>query len=205
MTRTGAELHELVEVRVRELMTVAMRADPTGIGAALEDLAARGLVDGHTAEFLRRARRLTLAGAAALSAAVGTHRYGTGADGTRTCLNCGTTEPCRTLRRTAEALTAYLGARPYGIDRAEAWRRAETWLTRGGALRVAVAVEEFSEGYIARPVPYGPDEHERVVVVDRRTGGLTLWPVLPENVLTEQYRRYKLGLHLGLGSGAGHA
>lgn len=36
MTRTGAELHELVEVRVRELMTVAMRADPAGIGAGLE-------------------------------------------------------------------------------------------------------------------------------------------------------------------------
>ncbi|MBC6462092.1 hypothetical protein [Actinomadura sp. HBU206391] len=160
-------------------------------------------MDGHTAAFLRRARRLTLAGAAALSAAVGVHRYGPGADGTWRCLNCGTAEPCRTLRRTAEALTAYLGAQPYGIDRAEAWRRAETWLTRGGRPRVAVAVEEFAEGYIARPIPYGPEEHEheRVVVVDRRTGGLTLWPVLPENVLAEQYRRYKLGLHLGLDPG----
>jgi hypothetical protein len=202
MTRTGAELHELVEARVRELMTLAMRADPSGIGAGLEELAVRGLLDGHTATFLRRARRLTLAGAAALTAAIGAHRYGASADGTERCLSCGTGEPCRTLRRVGEALSAYLGAQPYGIDRAEAWRRAETWLTRGGRRQVAVAVAEFTEGYIARPVPRDPDEHERLVVVDRRTGGITLWPSLPEDVLAEQYRRYNLGLRLGLDSGA---
>jgi hypothetical protein len=140
-----------------------------------------------------------------LTAATGAHRYGAAADGTEKCLSCGTGEPCRTLCRVAEALTAYLGAQPYGIDRAEAWRRAETWLTRGGRRRLAVVVEEFTEGYIARPVPCQPDEHDRLVVVDRRTGGITLWPALPKNVPAEQCRRYKLGLHLGLDTGSAPA
>jgi hypothetical protein len=141
MADTVTELHEWVETSMRAAMTAAMRADPGAIPAAIEELVARRWLDPHSIAFLDRARALVLGSTAALAMVVEDHRPARSADGTEVCRACGITA-CRTLRRIADILTAYFGRHPAGIDRAEAWRRADAWLNRDSPQRVLVTVED---------------------------------------------------------------
>lgn len=93
---------------------------------------------------------------------------------------------CAPLRRLAEILTVH-SVGPLGIDRAEAWRRADTFLGRD-ARPVAIAIHEFRYGFVAWPT-YGR-QNDFVLVIDRHTGGMTRWPRVPLATLTRQYGDY---------------
>lgn len=83
------------------------------------------------------------------------------------------------------------------VTREEALRRAREWLS-GGTHEDALApldVFEFDLGYVVWPVrPAGEAGRPPAViggaraVVDRETGELTTWPMLPAPVIAEQYR-----------------
>jgi hypothetical protein len=137
------DLRESLSAKVTALFTDAMRADPQEIAVRLEGFPT------PTAAFLRRSRTTALAGAAALSGVLESHRLTVG----DTCLSCGTTDTCRTLREISLVFGAYLGDRPTCVDRAEAWRRADAWLHQNGYDRHTLRVEEFPQGYLAQPVP----------------------------------------------------
>jgi hypothetical protein len=181
---TPAALYAQTIERIQAAMSAAMRADPQVISAVL-GVAPRG-ADRASLAFLRDARGMTLGLSAALTTVLARHRYGRSPYEQAVCLSCGTVQ-CRTLRCVAEALAAY-GFQFTGVDRAEAWRRAESWFAHQAGALVAVAVEQFPEGFIARCTSMEP-----VLIVDRRTGELTQWPQLPSAALVEHYRRYQQG------------
>lgn len=193
MPPTAAELHERTETSVRAAMTTAMRADPVGIPAAIEELLARQWLDPHSIAFLDRARALVLGSTTALTAVLAAHRPTAATEGALICQFCGTPGPCWTLRRIAEIVTAYFSGPPV-IDRAEAWRRADAWLHRDNGRRMLVAIEELGDlGYVARPVPYTPPvaplpADDALLVIDAYTGRLTRWPCLPPARLADEYR-----------------
>ncbi|MFC5747978.1 hypothetical protein [Actinomadura rugatobispora] len=182
MTGAISDLHNQARQRVHSLMTAAMRADP----AALDQAASELDIDPYSREFVREARRLVLACGAALSAVLAVHRPGKDAHDQEVCRGCGTRR-CHTLRHISEVFTAYT-IRPVTIDRAEAWRRAESCF---GPAAPAVAVEEREDCFIARPVPFTGDAY--LLVVDRRTGALTRWPDMPSAQLVDYYRAYLRG------------
>jgi hypothetical protein len=95
--------------RVHSAMTIAMRADPVAIAAALES--PPGGLGVNDLPFLRAARPLTVGFAAALTAVLGIHRYRADPYNRTMCLSCGTPD-CRTLHSVAEALAAYGISRP---------------------------------------------------------------------------------------------
>ncbi|GAA4074564.1 hypothetical protein GCM10022214_34290 [Actinomadura miaoliensis] len=178
----GRVVREQTVDQVCSALGTAMRADPDAIASLVESAG----LDDFTAAFLREARSLALGLAAALNTVLGIHRHGRDPHDRDVCMSCGTAK-CRTVRGVAEALSAYR-VRFSGVDRAEAWRRAEGWFAHQAGRAVAVAVEEFDAGFIVRSAP-----GETVVVVDRRTGALTQWPDLPTGALSEHYRRYAQG------------
>jgi hypothetical protein len=134
---------EFIATKVTALFTDAMRADPHEMAVLLEGIPT------PTAAFLRRSRTTALAGAAALSGVLESHRLTVG----ETCLSCGTTDTCRTLREIARVFDAYLGVHPPGVDRAEAWRRADLWFRQNGHDRRALRIDEFPQCYVAQPLP----------------------------------------------------
>ncbi|MFA1550438.1 hypothetical protein [Actinomadura chokoriensis] len=98
-------------------------------------------------------------------------------------------EQCRTVRNVSDVLAAY-GMCIGPVDRAEAWRRADAWFERSEGRPVLLSVESFGEGFVARP---GPEDCESVLIIDRRTGALTLWPPMDTGTLASEYHRYKCG------------
>jgi hypothetical protein len=181
MTRTLTEVHVQVRQRVHSAMTAAMRADPAALDQGASDLE----IDPYSREFVRRSRGLALACGAALSAVLAVHRPGTDAHGQERCRVCGTPY-CHTLRSISVVLTAY-AIRPAAIDRAEAWRRADAHF-RGGPHPLPLAIEEFGEGFVARPAGL-----DIVLVIDRRSGAVTRWPAMPVPALAEHYGRHRRG------------
>ncbi|WP_119730997.1 hypothetical protein [Thermomonospora amylolytica] len=181
--------HPGLRARVCSVLTAAMRADNAAIDALVES--ADGL-DAHTADFLRHARRLVLACAAALSTVLDVHQPVAEPDAPRVCRECGGHE-CRTVNGILHVLNAY-AARSTGIDRAEAWRRADAYFNARGGPAALVAVEDIGDGYAARAFTPASGLNGPIVVVDRRTGRLTQWPPMPREALVEQYRRYLDGL-----------
>ncbi|WP_433228946.1 hypothetical protein [Actinomadura formosensis] len=176
MNQGHAALHEWVSRRVHSAVIAALRADPQTIAAFVQDPPE---LDPHTRDFLRDSRCLAMACAVALTAVLEGHRP----DG-RHCLACGTPE-CRTLRRAAGVLAAY-SVRPVPIDRAEAWRRADTCLTRGDRPAPPIGIEPFEYGFVAWPAS-DAGEDAFVLIVDQLTGAVTRWPRLPLDVLTREY------------------
>ncbi|GAA4147180.1 hypothetical protein [Actinomadura keratinilytica] len=175
-----AAQHGRLQDRVDSVMLIAMRADVR----AIHTVAGDGRADWQTRTFVREARRLTLGCAAGLSAVLDRHRPGTDPYGHEVCRACGTSA-CSTLKAIADVFAAY-AVRPAAVDRAEAWRRADAYL---GSRGVPLVIEEFAEGFVARPVPGG----NGLLVVDRATGALTRWPDLPTAELVERYRHYLRG------------
>ncbi|GAA2149232.1 hypothetical protein [Actinomadura napierensis] len=89
----------------------------------------------------------------------------------------------------ADVLAAY-AIRPATIDRAEAWRRADSWFNRE-ADPAPVGIAEFPDGFAAWRVTRDADETAQLAVIDRRCGMLTLWPPLPLDTLAGGYRTYR--------------
>ncbi|RAY11785.1 hypothetical protein DPM19_27765 [Actinomadura craniellae] len=188
MKPPAADLHARLHARVCSALLAAMRADVTAIDT-VAGLATD--LDPHTAGFLRESRRLVLACAAAVSSVLDVHRPTTAPDAPRVCRECGT-GGCRTLNAVLTVLDAY-AAGPAGIDRAEAWRRADRFFNGRGGPPLPVAVEDIGDGFAARAFtpsePTGP-----LLVVDRRTGRLTRWPPMPRETLIAHYRHHRTGL-----------
>jgi hypothetical protein len=170
-------------------MISAMRADPRALDA-LAERNADGL-DPFTLTFLRTGRTLTLATSAALTTVLGAHRYGRDPHERLVCLACGM-EACRTVRAVSDVLTAY-GVQTHPIDRPEAWRRADAWYTTTAGHPVLLSIESFDEGFIARPATSPPSVPDRVLIIDRNTGALILWPDYDTATLIGQYHAYKNG------------
>lgn len=83
------------------------------------------------------------------------------------------------------------------VTREEAVRRARDWLADAGrpADDIDIGVHEFDAGYVLWPVLPGgqsgalPDTLGGTrVVVDRQSGELSTWPMLPTPIIAEQYR-----------------
>lgn len=171
------------------MMIAAMRADTAAIDALLQR-AEEPWLDAYSSDFVREARRLVLACAAAFTSILGVHRPGDDPYGREICRACGIAD-CRLLNLIGDVLAAY-ALRPGEVDRAEAWRRAEASFA-DGSRSLPLAVEEFEEGFAIRQVSDGCEGDGVLLVVDRHTGAVSRWPRLPLDELAEQYRRYQRG------------
>ncbi|MFG2243721.1 hypothetical protein [Spirillospora sp. NPDC048823] len=186
---SGRDLREWTVAQVRSAMTAAMRTDPNALDALAEKNAAA--LDPYSSSFLRTGRMLTLATSAALTTVLTAHRYGRDRYDRLVCLACGI-DRCRTVRCISDVLTAYaLQVEP--VDRPEAWRRADAWYTRTAGHPVLLSIEPFDEGFIARPGTPPPEAPDNVLIIDRNTGTLPLWPAYDPDTLAPQYRTYKRG------------
>jgi hypothetical protein len=186
----AARLHPQLQARVCSVLTAALRADATAVETVVER--ADGL-DGHTADFLRESRRLVLACAAALSSVLDVHKPADDPGMPHMCRECGGHQ-CRTLNRILDVLDAY-AARSAGIDRAEAWRRADRYFNGGNGPVSLVAIDDIGDGFAARAFTVTIESADGpLLVVDRRTGRLIAWPPMPREALIDQYRRHLGGL-----------
>jgi hypothetical protein len=203
--RTADEIRERAEALVEAAITAAKRVDRHVVRAVAEDLARRDAIDERTLDFLRNVHELVLATATALGCVLDAHvsRVGSGASG---CCECGTgeAEPCRTLRRLGDVLSLYEGQDLAVVDEAEVWRRANAYFTRcGGHGRLLVLVDEFADGYVARPawvdLPPPPKvstmRTERVLIVDKVTGEISNWPLMTTADLAIHYSHQR-GKHV---------
>ncbi|WP_433177326.1 hypothetical protein [Actinoallomurus sp. CA-150999] len=93
--RTSARLHTELTAIIDRAYDATDRADGPMIRALLGDLAGTGL-DQRTAAFLSQAHQLALDTTAALTSVLDTHRFGS------CCSECGTSDPCRTIRGISE-------------------------------------------------------------------------------------------------------
>ena len=186
---SARDLREWTMAQVRSAMTAAMRTDPAALDALAE--ANTGALDPYSLSFLRTGRMLTLATSAALTTVLTPHRYGRDPHDRLVCLACGI-DRCRTVRNVSDVLAAYaLQAHP--VDRPEAWRRADAWYTRTAGNPVQLAIESFDEGFVARPATPPSEAPEHVLVIDRDTAALTLWPAYGTDTLASRYRDYNRG------------
>jgi hypothetical protein len=202
--RTAADVHARAQNSINAAISTARRADGTAIQRFLDGFASTGVLGDHELAFLRQAHELTLATATALSAVLKIHASQSDSYGTLGCRVCGTLEfeICQTVGRVADVLAPYRMKRLPVIDAAEAYRRTRDLLTATpGAGHLLISVEEFSEGFAIRsahsPLPAPPavptPETELVLVVDRRDGGISSWPLMPLTTLAVQYRKYREG------------
>jgi hypothetical protein len=81
------------------------------------------------------------------------------------------------------------------VSRDEAIRRARDWIAGGSGPARDIDVYEFDLGYVVWPVqpPRLPDRSPDTIggaraVIDKTTGELTVWPMLPAQTVAEQYR-----------------
>lgn len=79
------------------------------------------------------------------------------------------------------------------VTRDEAIRRARDWIAGSGTPAGEISVHEFDLGYVVWPSQPAPDGLPDTVggaraVVDKTTGQLTVWPMLPTPTIAEQYR-----------------
>ncbi|WP_138642023.1 hypothetical protein [Actinomadura geliboluensis] len=148
---------------IKNIRTVAERADSHAIERSLTQPSVTSHIDDDTLDFLRRAHDLLLI--------------------------------------TTRMLIGMLAPphRPPTIDIAEAWRRAHLYLPRRNDGLVLLHMRELEEAYQAIPIlvaipeppPVPTLETETTLVIDKTTGAVTRWPLLPPDVLTRQYHRYK--------------
>lgn len=197
------DLYVQVKESVEAVAAVAMRADNDTVQLAIDQLGVGGLLDEDTIVFLRRAHPTVLGLTTTLQAVLDTHQSLRDEYGALGCRERGTpvSEPCRTLARMAEFGPQSNRRLPI-LDEAVAWRIAREHLgkgTRSGQL--LIAMEEFGDGYVARPIRLvlpnppavpGPDT-ERVLIIDKRSGEITTWPLMTRAATAVMYRRYKRG------------
>ncbi|MFF0519883.1 hypothetical protein ACFYTC_14345 [Actinomadura nitritigenes] len=81
-------------------------------------------------------------------------------------------------------------ADPHALN---ALRRADVWYAATAGHPVLLSIESFDEGFIARPAASPPSVPDRVLIIDRDTGALILWPAYDTATLIRQYHAYKNG------------
>lgn len=164
MHAAGRHAHLLQALE--NIRTLAERADRNAIDRLLTQPSTASHLDDHTLDFLRRAQDLIFI--------------------------------------TTQTLTAMLASDgsssrpPAHLDAAEAWRRAHLHLPHRDDAPILVHIQEFEEGYQATPIlvpiPEPPQvptmETATTLVIDKTTGTVTRWPLLPLDTLARQYRRY---------------
>lgn len=179
------------------IRTLAERADRTAIDRFLNQPSATSQLDDHTLDFLRRIQNLVLATTQKLTRALDTGELPTKCS----CRQDGTpnSEDCSTPYSLATAAPSAAFECPAALDTAEAWRRAHVRLPTHDEDPILIHIREFEDGYQAIPVvvaiptppPVPTIETPTTPVIDKVTGTVTWWPLLPLDVLARQYRRYK--------------
>lgn len=177
---------------IESIRTLAERADSNAIDRLLAQPSTIRHLDGHTLDFLRRAQDLLLFTTQALATNIETQsspgRHGRPRDGAS---NIDTAPSTRGLPITPDH------AAP--LDAAEAWRRAHLYLPPHHEEPSLIHIQEFDNGYQAIPIQISVSEplliptieSATTLVIDKTTGAVTRWPLLPLDVLASQYRRYK--------------
>ncbi len=129
--------------------------------------------------------------------------------GAAACPACETAAPCPTMRRVAAALVSHGAWQGAPLERGAAWAFADAHFNRpatGGARRL-VLLSDLGAFYVARGVsvvlsepPQVPmPDGETVLVLDKGSGRMSRWPLLPDADLIVQYRRYLCGEPMILG------
>ncbi|MEV4251691.1 hypothetical protein AB0J52_00835 [Spirillospora sp. NPDC049652] len=204
MPDTPDDSHARLAQYVHSAGTLAVRADQLALARTGHRLVADGTLDQASAEFLQRAPRTVIVLAAALHAVLDLHRPTSGSsDAEAGCCACGTSEAaaCRTLERMTEVLTAHQMDRLPCVDAAEAWRRARARWRAPGRGEVVSTVAEIADAYVVRsmvveppPVPARVEpSSERVLLVDKITGQVVIWPLMALPALERAYARYRQG------------
>ncbi|WP_339153703.1 hypothetical protein [Actinomadura luteofluorescens] len=172
---------------------LAERADRTAIDRLLARPDAAKQLDAPTLDFLRQAQDLVCSTAQALTTALEiakpTCNDGdqlTGVHSADLCL----------APLSAGSLTP---ADSQPLDPAEAWRRAHLRLPHRHDTPILIHIREFEDGYqaipISVPIPEPPPiptvETAITLVIDKSTGTVTRWPLLPLDTLARLYRRYQ--------------
>ncbi|NEA29493.1 hypothetical protein [Actinomadura bangladeshensis] len=170
----AANRHTHLLQGIESIRALAERADRNAIDHLLTHPAADHL-DDHTLDFLRHAQDLIL---------ITTHTL-------TTTLGAQATASSRSRPTTPDHTTP--------LDAAEAWRRAHLYLPTRDEEPILIHVQEFQDGYRAIPIllavpeppPVPTIESATTLVIDKTTGAVTRWPLLPLDVLASQYRCYK--------------
>ncbi|NKZ03283.1 hypothetical protein [Actinomadura latina] len=173
------------------IRTLAERADRNAIDRLLTQPSVTSHLDDHTLDFLRHAQDLLFITTQTLTTVL----QAEGSSGTHCCQKDEGLNP--------EAHPAHGSPltpnRSVSLDAAEAWRRARQYLPDRQEDPIVLHLQEFEDGYQAIPIlvsipdppPVPTVEAVTTLVIDKTTGLVTRWPLLPLDALAKQYRRYK--------------
>ncbi|MFG2245788.1 hypothetical protein [Spirillospora sp. NPDC048823] len=181
----AAELNARLARAIEDLRDLAGRVDSNGSERVFDQLMRPGdLTD--TVVFLRHAHELLINVAEILTLVIGaSHTHGDSSD-----------QPDSRLHPKVPALTPH---EHIPVDATEAWRRAHLYLPGHHDNPILIHIQEFEDGYQAIPIlatiPEPPSvptiDTPTTLVIDKTTGTVTRWPLLPLDVLAKQYRRYQ--------------
>ncbi|MCP2335175.1 hypothetical protein [Actinomadura rupiterrae] len=202
MSDIAARIRARIVQSVHAAEVTTMRADHLAITRAAQHLAAHGLLDEPSAEFLRDAPQLVIALTAALNAVLDIHQGTSSLDGASGgCGQCDTNGalPCRTVLRLANVFTLHRMRQLPCVDAADAWRRAQARCHPVQSGEVASLVYDLQDAFavrnlvIAAPPPPSrvATDTERVLLVDKETGRSMIWPLMAWGTLDAAYTRYK--------------
>ena len=181
----AADLHARLARAIEDLRALVGRVDSNGSDLVLDQLTSSGDLTDAVA-CLRHAHELLINIAETLTSVVGAHH---------THGNCHD-RFSRQHHATVPALTPQDFTT---IDAAEAWRRAHLHLPDHRDDPILIHIQEFEDGYQAIPIlatipeppPVPTVETPTTLVIDKTTAIVTRWPLLPVDVLANQYRRYQ--------------
>lgn len=176
-----------------KIRMLAERADRTAIDRFLARPETTRELDNHTLDFLRQAQDLIRTATQGLTTAL------EAADPSPNDVGqlAATSNADPYLAPSSAVFLTPAATRP--LDTAEAWHRARLCLPRHHDNPVLIHIQEFEDGYqaipIAVPIPEPPPvptiETATTLVIDKITGTVTQWPLLPLDALARLYRRYQ--------------
>ncbi|MEU8305962.1 hypothetical protein AB0C84_20620 [Actinomadura sp. NPDC048955] len=178
---------------VEKIRMLAERADRTAIDRLLARPDAANQLDAPTLDFLRQAQDLVCFTTQALTTALEIAKP-TCNDGDQP-----TGVPNTDLHLAQPSAAPLTPTASLPLDTAEAWRRAHLRLPHRHDTPTLIHIREFEDGYqaipISVPIPEPPPiptvETATTLVIDKSTGTVTRWPLLPLDTLTRLYRRYQ--------------
>ncbi|MEU9867883.1 hypothetical protein AB0C87_08545 [Actinomadura sp. NPDC048021] len=190
---TEADRLALLRRSAEKTRMLAERADRTAIDRLLARPDAANQLDAPTLDFLRQAQDLVCSTAQALTTALEIAKP-TCNDGSQP-----TGVPGADLYLAPLCANSLTPATSHPLDTAEAWRRAHLRLPHRGDVPILIHIREFEDGYqaipISVPIPEPPPiptvETAMTLVIDKSTGTVTRWPLLPLDALARLYRRYQ--------------
>ncbi|MEU4827070.1 hypothetical protein AB0H37_34800 [Actinomadura sp. NPDC023710] len=176
-----------------KIRMLAERADRTAIDRLLARPDATDQLDAPTLDFLRQAHDLVCSTTQALTTALENAKP--------TCNDAGqpTGVPSADLYLAPLCADSRTPAGSQPLDTADAWHRAHLRLPHRHDAPILIHIREFEDGYqaipISVPIPDPPPiptvETATTLVIDKSTGTVTRWPLLPLDTLARLYRRYQ--------------